>query len=338
MREITRFLLSKKVVMEVIVVTNKQKNGRIVTITLNPALDRTLYMPRFLKGQVNRVERERIDPGGKGINVAKTVKALGQDVVVTGFLGHNNTQLFTEYFQQKNIEEEFIRVKGDTRVNIKAVDEESSEVTEINFSGVSPTKTDFCLLEDKVYSLAKECEWFVLSGNLPGNMPVDIYAEIIGNLHKRDCKVILDTSGEALKAGIQAKPYAVKPNIDELSVILGKSLTIESGLEEGIEYLKQAGISLIVVSMGQKGALAVRGSEQLLVKPPVVTVGSTVGAGDTMVAGLAVGMARGLDLAETMRLSAAAAATAVALPGTQAATLQDVKNLLEEVQITAWRR
>lgn len=318
--------------------TSKQKNGKIVTITLNPALDRTLYLPRFLIGQVNRVESERTDPGGKGINVAKAVKALEQDVIVTGFLGQNNMELFTAYFEQENIEEEFVRVKGNTRVNIKVVNEESSEVTEINFSGVSPTKTDFCQLEDKIYSLAKECEWFVLSGNLPSNMPADIYAEFIRNLHKHDCKVILDTSGEALKAGIEAKPYAVKPNIDELSAMLGKSLTIENGLAEGIEYLKQAGISLIVVSMGQNGALAVRGSEEFLVKPPVVTVGSTVGAGDTMVAGLAVGLARGLDLAETMRLSAAAAAAAVALPGTQAATLQSVKNLLKQVQITKWRR
>ncbi|MCE5286226.1 MAG: 1-phosphofructokinase [Pelosinus sp.] len=318
--------------------TSKCKKGKIVTITLNPALDRTLYMPRFLKGQVNRVECERTDPGGKGINVAKAVKALEQDVVVTGFLGENNTELFTKYFQQENIEEAFVRVTGNTRVNIKVVDEENSEVTEINFSGVSPTKTDFCQLEDKIYSLAKECEWIVLSGNLPSNMPIDIYAQFIKNLHKYNCKVILDTSGEALQAGILAKPYAVKPNIDELSALLGKKITMENGLAEGISYLKQAGISLIVVSMGQNGALAVNDSEAFLVKPPVVTVGSTVGAGDTMVAGLAVGLARGLDLAETMRLSAAAAAAAVMLPGTQAATLQTVNNLLAQVQITTWRR
>lgn len=318
--------------------TSIQKRRKIVAITLNPALDRTLYMRQFLIGQVNRVESERLDPGGKGINVAKAVKALEQPVIVTGFLGQDNMNLFTDYFHAENIEDAFVRVKGNTRVNIKVVDKDKRQVTEINFAGVAPTAADFRLLEDKIYALAKECEWFVLSGNLPANMPVDIYAKCIKNLHKHDCKVILDTSGEALKAGIQAKPYAVKPNIEELSQILGKPITFEDGLNEGIGYLKSAGISLIVVSMGQSGALAVRGEEQLFVKPPLVNVGSTVGAGDTMVAGLAVGLERGLELAETMRLSAAAAAAAVALPGTQAAPYETVKNLLKQVEITEWRR
>jgi 1-phosphofructokinase len=324
--------------MEGKAMTRKQKTGKIVTMTLNPALDRTIYMPRFLTGQVNRASSERTDPGGKGINVARAVKALGQDVVVTGFLGQDNIELFTECFQKNKIEEAFIRIQGSTRVNLKIVDEENSQVTEINFPGMTPNKNDLFQVEEKIYSLAQECEWIVLSGNLPANMPKDIYGDFIRKLKQKDCKVILDTSGEALQAGILAGPYAIKPNIDELSMLLGHKISIENGLAEGIEYLREAGISLIVVSMGQNGALAVKGQEQILVKPPAVTVNSTVGAGDAMVAGLAVGLARGLDLSETMRLSSAAAAAAVALPGTQAAAFSNVAELLSQVQITEWRR
>ena len=316
---------------------NKQKRARIVTITLNPAVDQTLYFTQFHVGQVNRVGRERFDPAGKGINVAKVINSLGQDVAVSGFLGRENAKIFEQYFQAQAIANHFIKVNGATRVNTKIIDEACGQVSEINFPGIYYGPSDLQKLKNVIKQLAGESKLFVLSGSLPGEAPLDIYREFTEILKSYDCKVFLDTSGGALAEGIKAKPYAIKPNLDELKQLMGHSMDHESDVLNAVETLISGGIAKVVISLGGKGALIADRTQRLLVRPPDVKVSSTVGAGDAMVAGLVYGEAQGMSLVEQARWATAVAAASVAQPGTQAGKLNDVEKLLPNVIIEEMR-
>jgi len=316
---------------------NHAKKNHIVTVTLNPAIDRTLHLPQFAIGQVNRVASERTDPGGKGINVAKVIKALDHPVLVTGFLGNNNAAVFQKYFKQEGIDNQFVETTGENRVNIKIVDTTNDVVSELNFPGITPTTADLEGLQGRLRQLAQTHKWFVLSGSLPPTVPTDIYAQFITVLHQYDCKVILDTSGEALVAGIAARPFAVKPNLPELSQLMNSPMKSDAEILEAIKQLLSQGISQVAISLGEQGALVADCNQILRAKAPVVPVSSTVGAGDAFVAGFSVGQARNLPLADCIRLASASAGAAVALPGTQAGSLAEVNKLINKVQISEWR-
>lgn len=309
----------------------------IVTVTLNPAIDRTLHLPSFTLGQVNRVASERTDPGGKGINVAKVIKALAHPVVVTGLLGKDNKSVFQDYFRQEGIDNHFIETAGNNRVNIKIVDTTSDVVSELNFPGIIPTAADLDNLQQTLRQLAQTHKWFVLSGSLAPTVPTDIYAQFITMLNQYNCKVILDTSGEALVAGIAAKPFAVKPNLPELSQLMNSPMESDEEILGAIKQLLGQGISKVAISLGEKGSLVADCHQILRAKAPVVPVSSTVGAGDAFVAGFSVGQARNLSLEDSIRLASASAGAAVALPGTQAGSLIEVNKLINQVKINEWR-
>jgi len=311
-----------------------KKLARIITITLNPALDQTLNFTQFHVGQVNRVDKDRLDPAGKGINVAKVLNRLGQNVAVTGFLGRENANIFEQYFQTHGISNHFIVVDGATRINTKIVDETTGQVSEINFPGIHFSASNLQELENVIKQLALESEYFVLSGSLPGQAPLDIYRKFIEILKSNNCKVFLDTSGGALIEGIKAKPYAIKPNLDELKQLLGHSLEQELDVLTAIDTLISGGIPKVVISLGGKGALVADRTQRLLVRPPDVQVGSTVGAGDALVAGLVYGEVQGMSLEEQARWATAVAVASIQ-PETQAGRLNDVEDLLPNIIVSS---
>ncbi|MBU2702771.1 1-phosphofructokinase [Sporomusaceae bacterium BoRhaA] len=312
------------------------RKNKIITVTLNPALDRTLQFSSFDLGKVNRVIQERLDPAGKGINVAHVIKTLGEAAIVTGFLGQDNADKFNSSFTKMDIENHFVLIPGCTRVNTKLVDQTTGLVTEVNFPGLTFSADDWLRLKQTISKLAQTADSFILSGSLPPDAPPDSYYQLITLLKEQHCKVFLDTSGPALTTALEAAPYAVKPNITELSEIMGRSLTNSRELSQAINQLLLSGIQLVVVSLGEQGALIAAGDERLRVKAPAIKIGSTVGAGDAMVAGLAVADTRELSLADKARLATAAAAATVAKPGTQPGSLQEIEKLLPLVQIENW--
>ncbi|EGO64710.1 1-phosphofructokinase [Acetonema longum] len=307
---------------------------KIVTITLNPALDHTVHIPQFQAGALNRVEQQRIDPGGKGINVAKVARALGCPVTATGFLGQDNSKVFREYFQQQGIHDCFVEVAGAARMNIKIVDGLSGQVTEINFPGLASNEGDLARLTEVIRQLAGERQWFVFSGSLPPGVPDTVYHRFIPLLKQQGVKVMLDSSGPALREGIKAMPDVIKPNLDELRQLTGKSLIQEAEIQNAVDDLLAGGIRQVIVTLGSQGAIVADKSQMLRVWPPAVVAKSTVGAGDALVAGFVVGQTRGLSLADCARLGTAAATASVVQPGTQAGSLQEVDRLLAAVQIS----
>lgn len=305
----------------------------IITVTLNPAIDQTLSIPGFAAGEVNRVAESRSDAGGKGVNVASCLSDLGLEVIATGFLGAENAALFENFFERKRIVDRFIRIAGSTRVGFKIVDGQAEQTTDINFPGLSPRDQDLTELRERIASLATPGGWFVLSGSIPLRVPDDIYATLIDAIHAKGASVVLDTSGPALRQALAGGPDVVKPNVDELSELVGRALDTPGAVLEAARSLLDRGVRRVVVSMGSSGAVFVDGGESLLARPPQVKVRSTVGAGDAMVAGIVAATLDDLPLEEVARMATACGALAVTRIGAGIEDLAELESLKSEVEI-----
>ncbi|MCL4176873.1 MAG: 1-phosphofructokinase [Verrucomicrobia bacterium] len=268
----------------------------MVTVTLNPAIDQTVMIPRFRANAVNRVMGEQRTAGGKGINVATFLADYGVPVVVTGFLGRANAGLFEAHFAAKKIEDRLVRVDGSTRVNLKILNRVEGEVTDINFPGLRPTREEICSLYAELGRLLRDRGWFVLSGSLPSGCPDDTYFSLVDALRREGCQVLLDTAGEALRQGVMAQPTVIKPNVRELEEALGRTLSTEMDLVEAARGLVEEGVECVIVSRGAEGALWVDSDGALSARyRGRVMLETTVGAGDALVAGYLAGRGERLD-------------------------------------------
>ncbi|HVB74032.1 MAG TPA: 1-phosphofructokinase [Ktedonobacteraceae bacterium] len=278
---------------------------KIATVTLNPAIDQTVWVDNFQPNRVNRAQEIRFDASGKGVNVASFLADYGYDIAVTGYLGQANVDIFEQFFTSKGIDDHFVRIPGNTRINVKVVDEINQQTTDINMPGQPPPQASMQTLFQSIEQLANSCDWFVLSGSLPPRVPATIYATIIAQLKRQKKRIILDTSGEALREGIQAGPTILKPNIEELQYLVGHALTSEVEIQHAAHQLLNDDIELVVVSMGKRGAMLLEQDTTLIAIPPTVTVMKTFGAGDAMVAGLLTARIQELSLADCGRLATA---------------------------------
>lgn len=306
---------------------------RVATISLNPAIDQTANVSAFTAGAVNRVDRAQSDPGGKGVNVAAFLAHMGQPVAITGLLGRDNAGLFERLFEQTGIVDRFVRLLGSTRVNIKVVDDVKGIVTDINFPGLQPGMRDLVTLSMAIDGLAETAEWFVLAGSVPADVPADFFATLIARLKLHRRRVLVDTSGPALLAAIDAAPDIVKPNIDELEELLGRRPVGDDAIVAAARSLLERGVRTVAVSMGPRGAIFVEGVQAVLALPPKVAVKSTVGAGDAMVAGLIDAKLQGLDLAESARLATAYALGALGEIGPRLPAADVVRSFVRDVTI-----
>lgn len=309
------------------------QNIKIATVTLNPAIDRTVFIPNFKAGQVNRVEREQSDAGGKGVNVASVLADYGLALAATGFLGTENSYIFEQLFARKKIEDWFLRINGRTRTGIKIIDEVHQETTDLNFPGQAPTAADVRSLFQIVESLAADCSWFVLAGSIPAGVSSSVYRDLIEIIRAKGRAVALDTSGEGLHQALPAKPTLIKPNLDELRELTGQSLSTQAKVVDAAQRLLHQGMQTVVISMGAQGAIFVEADEVVLAQPPKVTVVSTVGAGDAMVSGIVAGKTLGLSLAECARLATAFSASAVSQVGSGLPAPEIIENFKNQVNI-----
>lgn len=276
---------------------------RILTLTLNPALDLTVQADGWQRGAVNSGQSLSLDAGGKGVNVASLLADWGLSVTAAGLLGADNAEAFETLFRQKGIADAFVRVPGPTRVGVKIVDQAGQETTDINLPGLTATPELVQALGARLDTLSADHDVFVLAGSLPPGVAPDTYAGLVKKLRGAGKFVALDTSGAALTAALTAEvlPNLVKPNSQELSAALGRALTTEADLLAAARDLLARGADLVAVSQGEDGALLVTAQETVRARPPRVKVVSTVGAGDAMVAGLVSAHLDGLPLTEAAR-------------------------------------
>lgn len=305
-----------------------------VTITLNPAIDQTVTISDFAAGAVNRVEAVRSNPGGKGVNVASALADYGHSVAVTGFLGRENSAVFENLFERKSIADHFVRIAGQTRVGIKISDPAKHETTDINFPGPAPAPENLEALRSQLDELAAlDRAWFVLAGSIPPGVDPAIYRELGTMLRARGQRVVLDASGEPFFHALEAAPQIVKPNIHELETFVGSKLTNREAIVKAARDLIARGVEIVAVSMGAEGALFVTSQLVVRARPPSVTVRSTVGAGDAMVAGIVAAMIRGLPLADCARLATAFSLVALTRGESDNKTNGAIEAAMQEVTV-----
>ena len=305
----------------------------IVTVTMNPAIDKTIEIEALLPGGLNRIQKVEYDAGGKGINVSKTIHELGGSSIAVGFLGGNAGKTIESVLNEWGINNDFIWVRGETRTNTK-VYEKSGALTELNEPGPQISKEQQEELVKKLEGYANEETLFVLAGSIPNAVDKQIYSEIIPRVHAKGAKVLLDADGELFRNALKEKPDIIKPNRVELEEYFGFDYRVSmEELLEAARKLQAQGIETVAVSMGKSGAMMVR--EGYEVKCPALSVKahSTVGAGDAMVAALAYAWENKLGNEETVRLCMAASAGAVTTIGTKPPTRALVDELLEQVVI-----
>jgi 1-phosphofructokinase len=309
-----------------------QKEG-VATVTLNAALDHSLDCPGFRAGVVNRVASHWVDPGGKGINVAAFLAEWVRPVTAAGFLGRDNAQPFEALFRDKGIEDRCHRVPGQTRVNLKVLDQPAGQVTDINLPGVRIGEEDWVALKRDLETLAGSRRWFVLAGSLPTGLPEGAYAELVRLLRGAGCFVALDASGPSMRLGVAEGPDLIKPNLHELEELVGRKLSGRDAVLAAARGLIEQGVGRVVVSMGADGALLVSREQVLLARPPPTRVVSTVGAGDAMLAGVLASLSQGGGWEECARRGTAFAVGTLTRQGPVLPPPAEVVELMARVKV-----
>lgn len=303
----------------------------IYTVTLNPALDKTVEIPGLALDTVNRITTMRTDPGGKGINVSKVIDKLGGKSRALGILGGQCGRAIAEQLTERGLDCDFTFVEGETRTNLKIIDPVNHTNTDINEPGVRVSEE---MLNEMLAGLTARltpADIVVLAGSLPAGAPRDTYGTWVAACRKTGAKVFLDADGALLAAGLKGLPSLIKPNNDELSRLMGRTLDTVEELRAAALTLVEQGIEQVVVSMGGRGALYVTADRTIYAEGLKVKVGSTVGAGDSVVAALAYAADSGMSMEQAVVLSTATGAANVMCSGTQAAEYSVIESLMPGV-------
>ena len=282
----------------------------IYTVTLNPALDRTLTVSRLQMGELNRARSVRLDLSGKGINVSRLLSRLNVPSRIIGFVGGRTGRAIQDGLTEEGFETIFVGVTEETRQNITIVDEATGAQTKINEPGAVVGPADLFEMRALIGQLAANGDLWVFSGSLPPGAPVDFYAELITIVQGRGGRAFLDTSGEALRQGLTARPYAIKPNSEEAQEVLGYPLADDADHRAAVRRLQAAGPQLVCLTRGDQGLVLALGATLLAAPALPIAAVSPVGAGDATLAGLVWATHDKCNAAEMARRALACGAAA----------------------------
>ena len=305
----------------------------ITALSLNPSIDMTISINEFTYGGLNRVKTVRRDAGGKGMNVALALRALCCDAECIGFMHSENANLFENKLKEHGAGFDFIYCEGSTRTNIKLRDDATSTITEFNQSGRPVSEKELADMLAMIKKHAEKTSHMVLSGSVPPGCGAGCYREIIEELRSTGCKCVLDADGEKLREGLKAKPFLIKPNRYELEMLTGRELDSSKKLLGAARELIDSGVGVVAISLGGDGALITDGQTALAAPALKISVNSTVGAGDSMVAGLTAAFASGKSLEDAFRTGIACASAACLTEGTQLFSTEDYARLYEMVDV-----
>lgn len=305
----------------------------IYTVTLNPAVDRELTVPQIVFDRVLRATAWQIDFGGKGFNVSRMLSSLGAESVALAFAGGRSGALLRDGLRDLGIATEFIWVDGETRTNVSVVTEAHDRYIKVNEPGPSVEAAAQEALLERVRNLAREGDWWVLAGSLPPGVAPDFYAQTVETVQQAGARAVLDSSGEALQKGCEARPYLIKPNDVELGQLTGRPTTTTAETVAAAGALADRGLPRAIVSMGKAGALVVDAAQSWLLSAPVIDEKNPIGAGDSLVAGLVYALAQGESLREAARWGVACGAATASLSGTAVGSAELVNDLLAQVRV-----
>lgn len=307
-----------------------------VTVTANPSIDRTVEVGALVRGGLHRATAVHVQPGGKGINVARALVCNGikaRAVVPAGGVeGDQLISLLSDY----SIDVVRVPLSGPVRMNVSVIEPDAT-VTKLNEPGAHLTDDEVSALAEAVINAARDASWVVVAGSLPPGVPTEFYADLIRQLATVDAQVAVDTSGPALRAALAAKPALIKPNHHELEEAVKRPLSTLGAVVGAAQELRDSGAQAVLASLGNDGAVLVDGDGEWHAEAPVVTARSSVGAGDAMLAGFLAAGGKGVS---ALVSGVAYGAAAVSLPGSTMPMPDDVRPHLVEVHegIDAGRR
>jgi 1-phosphofructokinase len=300
----------------------------IYTVTLNPSLDYIVEVEDLTLGDLNRTKNESKFPGGKGINVSRLLQRMGVTSRALGFVGGFTGLYIKNYLKMEGIETNFVEVNEDTRINVKL---KSTSETEVNAKGPTIQEVDFRKLQEQISELTSE-DTLVLAGSIPSSMELNTYEKLVSICHNNQTKFVVDAEGDLLKKVLPFKPFLIKPNHHELGELFNTSF---STAEEVVPYarkLVELGAENVIVSLAGEGAVLVNREVAYLSNVPKGEVKSSVGAGDSMVAGFLAKYTETKEIEEAFRYSVASgSATAFSIG---LATKEKIENLYTKVNIT----
>ena len=305
----------------------------ILTVTANAAIDKRYVVERFGVGNVNRVKSCAANAGGKGINVARVASIIGEKMTATGFLGGHAGKFIAERVQARGIVSNFVWCEGESRTCINIWDEVEKKQTEFLEPGFTVTSEDCDRLIKKFESILPNCRVVTISGSTPKGADSSLYKQMIRAAREAGKPVILDTSGQLLEDCLLERPTMIKPNIDEIRALTGRPMNSREALIQAARDLHDDGIEIVVISLGGEGSLVSCKEGVFDVKVPKINTVNTVGCGDSMIAGFAVGMSRGLPVEDTIRLASAVSAANAMRMETGFFVKEDMEAIFPEIKI-----
>jgi 6-phosphofructokinase 2 len=304
----------------------------IYTITLNPALDRNIWIEKLRFDESNRIQNEMRYAAGKGIDVSRVLTAFGVSNQALGFAGGFHGEELEGRLINEGISCSFTRISGETRTNIILYDMEKETQTVFSARGPEIMSNELMEMIHRIEKL-EDAEIVVISGSLPPGVNPEIYYRIMEMARSKGAKIILDTDGEALKTGIRIGPDVIKPNIHELGYLAGHEPDNIRKVIETARSICDRGTGTVLVSMGARGILLVSKHEQYLAVPPRVKVVNTIGAGDSAVAGFVYGTVTGKTQQESLVYAVAAGTATTLRPGPALCTKEDFLEIVPQVRI-----
>ena len=307
----------------------------IVTVTLNPSLDEWVEIDRLRLGRLHRAVRFVRYPGGKGINVSRVVHELGGQTLAVGLAGGRDGQILSDLLHERRIAHRFLHVPGATRNNYEILTTHPPALTQINCPGPKVAPSTMAQMRRLLLGLRPCPRAVVFSGSTPPGVPASCYRQLLRALQPLGILTVLDSSGSALRSGLIARPWLIKPNRDEAEELLGRRLRSFAQIVSAAKALVRRGPSLAIISLGPEGAVlaSVAHAPVWHGRSPAVKVHSTVGAGDALVAGFVMGYLATRALPEAFRLGLACGTATVLTSGTELCHRRDVKRLLPQIRL-----
>jgi 6-phosphofructokinase 2 len=305
---------------------------KIITITLNPALDKTIMVDELVPDKKLRSTYSKVEPGGGGINVSRAIKQLGGETEAVYLCGGYTGKRFEELLKEEQVISTALAIKGETRENFVVVEDSSDKQYRFGMEGPAVTEEEWQQVLTHV-SKAENIAYIIASGSLPPGAPPDFFGKLAVVARQKNAKLIVDTSGEALEHAVKEGLYLIKPNLDELSALSGKETLNQSEIvSAALGIIRSGGCEVMVVSMGKDGAILITADKELHVRPPKVEVHSTVGAGDSMVGGMVLALSQNRSLEDMLYYGIAAGTAATMNEGTELCKKDDTEQIFARMK------
>ena len=308
----------------------------IITVTLNAAIDKSLSVPNFRLGRRHRTVEQTTMAGGKGVNIARTLKSLDQPVIATGFAGGPTGTRIVEQLTEESILNDFVRIREESRTNTAVLDPTTGEQTEINERGPEIAPREFEIFVDKLVYLARGAEIVVFAGSLPRGVETDAYATLIRELRKLGVTTIVDTDGEPLRQAVRAEPTVISPNLNEAEELVGPEFNDDEDMLYAIREMAQLGPGEAIMTTPDGCFAYLRtdlGPQLLRARIEPREAVATVGSGDAFLAGYVAARYGGKPPEECLRFGVACGAESTQRLGAGLIDPREVHRLVGEVEV-----